>query len=85
VRRYEVRDVTVQREVLVEESCDGCGATAGLIPVAIEVNDGEEFGRRDEYDYCDDCLMARADLLIAAGSRAELVTGVAPADPEDAP
>lgn len=80
MRRYEIQEVTVRQEVLVEERCDGCGETAddaefGLFPVAIEVNLGEEGGARDEYDYCNDCLVQRADLFVAAGSRAPYVTG----------
>jgi hypothetical protein len=81
VRHYGVRPVTVEREILVAVTCDGCGAAdtdvpGGLIPVVIEVNVGEEMGSRDEYDYCDDCIRGRAAALVAAGSRAPLVTGV---------
>lgn len=80
MRRYETRERTTQHHVLVEETCDGCGRTPAdavspLILVAIEVNHGEEQGARDEYDYCDDCLIERADRLVAAGSRSPLVTG----------
>lgn len=79
MRRYERQQVTVNQRIEVEYKCDGCGVDAAnaefgtLIPVAIEVNYGEEFGRRDEYDYCNDCLVVRADALVAAGSRSELV------------
>jgi hypothetical protein len=79
MRRYERRDVTVTRDVEVEYICDRCGipeaqADMGwLYPVVIEVNAGEEGGSRDEYDYCNDCLIAIADILRAAGSRSPLV------------
>lgn len=79
---YEDREVTVRRETHVGTRCDGCGKVARYSPefitVVISVHEGEEGGARDEYDYCDDCLVARAPLLAAAGSRADLVT------PEDA-
>lgn len=80
MRRYEDREVTVYREVEVEARCDGCGALErdaglGLTPVAIEVNLGNCFGRRDEYDYCNDCLIERASLLVAAGSKSDLLRG----------
>lgn len=84
MRRYEEREGPVRWKILVESRCDGCGvleadAEGGpLIPVAIEVNLGEEGGRRDEYDYCNDCLIGIAPLLSGAGSRSELV-----AEPED--
>lgn len=89
VRAVVVGVISRHAGVLVAESCDGCGFVATtscqLVAVAIEVNAGEEMGRRDEYDYCDDCLIERAPLLVAAGSRAELVTGEEPpADEEDA-
>jgi len=87
-QRFERRTVTVEREFLVEEKCDGCGVlgedTDGLIVVSIEVNIGEEFGRRDDFDYCNDCLVERADALVAAGSRCELVTGEPVGDEEAA-
>jgi hypothetical protein len=79
MRRYEPREVTSEVEVCVEYTCDGCGIDAEsaeyryLFPVTIEVNYGEEFGTRDEYDYCHDCLMERADLLVKVGSKSELV------------
>jgi hypothetical protein len=81
VRRYEDRQVTITQEVEVEATCDRCGVPeadaelGSLIAVAIEVNYGEEFGCRDEYDYCNPCLIAIADVLVAAGSRSELVGG----------
>lgn len=78
MRRYEIRETTVREQALVEASCDGCGWStrypSQLISVVIEVHEGEEGGSRDEYEYCDDCLVARAAALVAAGSRAELVT-----------
>lgn len=88
MRRYEIKKQMVRREVLVAEECDGCGVAAadaefGLFPVAIEVNLGEEGGSRDEYDYCNDCLVERADRLIAAGSRAPFVTGTLGEEPAD--
>lgn len=79
MRRYEYKEVTQFQEVLIEYKCDGCGATdqeaGGLIPVAIEVNYQEEFGSRDEYEYCDHCLVAKAPLFVSVGSTSELVTG----------
>jgi hypothetical protein len=81
VRRRERKPVTVFQEQVVEYKCDRCGVSeedsegGWLFPVAIEVNMDEEFGSRDEYDYCNPCLIALADVLVAAGSRSELVTG----------
>lgn len=86
MQRYEMRKETNTLRVLVERICDGCGKSADneyLMPVAIEVNMGEEYGRRDEYDYCNTCLIARAAVLVAAGSRSALVTGEDPADDEE--
>lgn len=83
-RRYERRETTTVLNVLVEEKCDGCGVTRDeaefgwLVPVAIEVNLDEEFGRRDEYDYCNPCLVRVAPTLAAAGSLSRLVTGEDP-------
>ncbi len=82
MRRCETRTVTV--EEYAGTVCDGCGGDAPyLIAVAIEVNYGEEYGARDEYDYCDRCLEQRADALVAAGSRSSIVTGVDPEEPTD--
>lgn len=81
MKRYERQEKTQYMHVLVEYKCDGCGKTEkelgylGLMEVAIEVNYNEEFGSRDEYDYCNDCLIERAPLFVAAGSTSELVTG----------
>lgn len=79
MRKYERKETTQFMEILVEYKCDICGRTdkecGGLFAVAIEVNYNEEFGSRDEYDYCEECLMVKADVLVAAGSTAELVTG----------
>jgi hypothetical protein len=68
--------------------CDGCGALStevegGLILVEIGVNVGEEFGRIDEYEYCDACLVERGPLWwlsfcdpdIAASIRSENLSG----------
>lgn len=80
MRRYETQQVTVEREVEVEAKCDRCGVTDqdapdGLMfPVVIEINVGEEGGRRDELDYCNNCLVELAPVLAAAGSRSFLVT-----------
>lgn len=80
MRRYEIRQVVVERKELVEERCDDCGFSVvdvgPLVEVVIDVHLGEEGGGRDEAHYCDDCLVKRAPVLVAAGSRAELVTGV---------
>jgi hypothetical protein len=79
VRRFERRQVMRHIEVEIEAKCDRCGIAetdaefGSLIAVAIEVNLGEEFGSRDEYDYCNPCLIAIADTLAAAGSRSGLV------------
>ncbi len=79
MRIYEERIQPRTIKVIVDYVCDGCGRSESkvgvLFPVAIEVNFNEEMGSRDEYDYCTDCLIERADILIAAGSKAELVTG----------
>jgi hypothetical protein len=80
MRRYEFQEVTRPARVLVSVTCNGCGADGGpegeeLLEVTIAVNEGEEGGRRDELDYCNDCLVARAPALVAAGSRALIVTG----------
>ncbi len=78
MRRYELQDVTVQREVGRE--CNGCGVSEEdvdwLTPVVIAVNAGEEQGGVDELDYCEPCLTVRAPALVAAGSTAEYVTGL---------
>jgi hypothetical protein len=84
MRRYETR--TVEQHYQIGWICDGCGTDIRDygIEVTISVNAGEEGGREDRYDYCDDCLLERADALVAAGSRAPLVTGEdEPEDPED--
>jgi hypothetical protein len=79
MRRYEQREVIYLNDVEVEAKCDRCGISeedadmGWLCPVVIAVNPGEEGGARDEYDYCNDCLIAIADVLVAAGSRARLV------------
>ncbi|GAA2608462.1 hypothetical protein GCM10010399_44120 [Dactylosporangium fulvum] len=88
MRRYELQDVVVQREVEVGRTCNGCGVSAddaeyGLVEVVIEVNYGEESGGRDELDYCNPCLVELAPTLVAAGSTAELVTGSPPAEEGD--
>lgn len=78
-RRYERQQVTLPMQVEVAAVCDGCGVAEAeadfgrLIPVAIEVDLGEEGGSRDQYDYCNRCLIAIADVLVAAGSRSGLV------------
>ena len=80
MRRYEIQDVTVQREVETGRECDGCGVgeadTDWLTPVVVSVNEGEEQGGVDELDFCETCLLARAPALVAAGSTAEYVTGL---------
>lgn len=79
MKRYEVQEKTYREEVLVEVKCDECGALeqdtrwGRLIPVTIHIDPGEEGGATDELDYCDDCLVAKADALVAAGSTSELV------------
>lgn len=82
MKRYETR--TVEQRHYVGETCDGCGNTGPyLVEVVISVNEGEEGGRRDEYDFCDDCLVERAPALVAAGSRAPIVTGEDAPEPEE--
>lgn len=82
MKRYETR--TVGLEQYAGATCDGCGTNDPyLVEVVISVHQGEEGGRVDEYDYCDDCLIERAPLLAAAGSRAPLVTGEEPPPEED--
>ena len=62
-----------------DPTCDGCGAVDHYLTlVVIEVGDGEEMGGRDEYEWCNDCLIDRAPALVAAGSTADLVTGETP-------
>jgi hypothetical protein len=77
VKRYGTE--MVEREVIAEVTCDGCGWTSryasGFITVVICVHEDEEGGARDEFDYCDDCLVERAPALMAAGSTAPLVNG----------
>ena len=76
MKRYET--TTIQRSELTGYVCDGCGTENDgydMVQVIIAVHEGEEGGRRDEYDYCDDCLVERAPLFVAAGSKAPLVTG----------
>lgn len=79
MKRYEFRDRLCPVRELVATVCDGCGAIE--VPgdffheLTIAVSEGEEGGRRDDLDLCDDCLRSRAPALVAAGSRAPLVTG----------
>ena len=75
MKRYETRTQPVR--AYVGAFCDGCGQPddSYLVEVVISVHEGEEGGRRDAYDFCDDCLLERAAALVAAGSRAPLVTG----------
>lgn len=85
MKRFEIR--TVEQRTFVGAMCDGCGVQGdylSLVEVIISVHADEEGGRRDEYDFCDDCLVERAPGLVAAGSRAPLVTGE-DLDPEDGP
>lgn len=81
MRTYKRESVTIEREICTGWGCDGCGKPDprgyDTVTVVIEVGVGEEGGGRDEYDYCNDCLVEHAPLLAAAGSRARLV-----ADPE---
>ncbi len=66
-----------------EPTCTDCGVVDYYLTlIVIEVNDGEEMGGRDEFEVCNDCLLARASALVAAGSTAELVTGAAPSGDE---
>lgn len=81
MKHYEKRPETVVRNRVVGATCDGCGRSEGpsamerLIEVVISINEGEEGGHVTSLDYCDDCLVARADAFVAAGARAPLVTG----------
>jgi hypothetical protein len=79
VKRFESESVMVAREVLAEATCDRCGWStryaSELITVVISVHEGEEGGAVDECDYCDDCIVELAPVLVAAGSKAEMVTG----------
>lgn len=81
MRRLEKRSITTDMWVETEAKCDKCGIDekdapwGQLIPVTISINPGEEGGSVDEYDYCEDCLVDLADILKAAGSKAELVGG----------
>lgn len=78
-RRYERQMQPVR--VDVGGFCDGCGITEAdaefqsLTRVIIDVGFGEEGSHVDDLDYCNDCLIVRADALVAAGSKAPLVTG----------
>ncbi len=78
MKRFERESVTVERDVLAEAVCDRCGWStrypSELITVVISVHEGEEGGAVDEYDYCDDCLVELAPALVAAGSKADVVT-----------
>ncbi|GGN39568.1 hypothetical protein FHR83_006690 [Actinoplanes campanulatus] len=76
MKRYKT--FTYEREEPCGATCDGCGLDGdylSLVEVIISVNESEEGGRRDEYDYCNDCLVAQAPKLVAAGSRSPIVTG----------
>ena len=83
MKRFETTTQTVR--AYVGAICDGCGSSDPyLVEVVISVHEGEEGGRRDEYDFCDECLIERAAALVAAGSRAPVVTGEPePGDGED--
>lgn len=74
MKKYETQLHPFER--YVGSVCDGCGSEEpNLVEVVISVNEGEEGGRRDEYDYCDRCIMERADALMSAGSTAPYLTG----------
>ncbi len=80
MKRYEWQRVTFDQRTEVGAECDGCGVSSEkawppLVEVVIAINEGEEGGHRTELDYCNDCLVARAEAFTAAGSRAPLVTG----------
>lgn len=75
MKHYET--ATREFERYTHTTCDGCGITGRyFIEVRISVHDGEEGGGTNELDYCDDCLIERADILRAAGSTAALITEV---------
>lgn len=77
MKRYETVRVEQRQQTAIV--CDGCGVAGDYLlmtEAVIAVGEGEEGGRRDEFDYCDDCLVNRASALAAAGSKAPLVTGV---------
>ena len=83
MKHFETK--TVEQRHYVGTTCDRCGMACQYpITVVISVHEGEEGGRRDEYDYCDDCLVEMAPALVAAGSRAELVTGEVPTEDDPA-
>jgi hypothetical protein len=87
VRRYEVQDVVVQREVPLEATCDGCGVSEddeSLVEVLLSVAEGGEGGAVDELHYCDACLVERSAAFVRVGSTAELVTGT-PRESGDGP
>ena len=76
MKHYQTRTYHVEEPA--GAVCDGCGQEGdhlSLVEVVISVHEGAEGGRRDEYDFCDTCLAERAPTLVAAGSRAPLVTG----------
>jgi hypothetical protein len=82
MRHYETQIVEQRR--YVGDSCDGCGTNGPyLVTVVISVHEGEEGGRRDEYDYCDECLIERAPALVAAGSKAPIVAAEEPLPGDD--
>lgn len=84
MRTFRTEQVTVDREVATGLACDGCGLADPYgyetVAVVIAVNECEEGGSRDEYDFCNDCLVQRAPMLVAAGSRAPVVAGWPDAD-----
>lgn len=79
MRHYEMRTITYEGEEEVDATCDGCGVSKGnaefgsLIEVVIIINEGEEFGGRDELDFCDPCLVERAPAFRSVGSTVRLI------------
>ncbi len=78
MKLHKDKTVTQTITVLDKVICDGCGNEEGVYPfseVIISVRDGEEGGKVDTLDYCDDCMIDRARILIEAGSTAPFLTG----------
>lgn len=79
MRLTRTEEATYQRTVDDGYQCDGCGMRDphgyDTVTVTISIHEGEEGGGVDEYHYCDDCLVQRAEAFVAAGSRAPIVAG----------
>jgi hypothetical protein len=71
--------VTHRAMQVVALKCDSCGISSAdehIIQIVISVDEDEEGGSRDEFEYCFECFVGGVkDNLLKAGSTAPVVTG----------